>query len=62
MSLAKGRGSQIVRSGFILMLALYAAGAIEFAVAQTPAFTPREEEPEDFPEARVRPSFRARAG
>ena len=56
MSLAPERASLIVRSIFVCMLALLALSAIGLAAAQTPAlqtpaFTPREEEPEDFPEA-----------
>ncbi len=51
MRLAYGRASPIVRSIFVFMLALLAMSAIDFATAQTPAFTPREEEPEEFPEA-----------
>lgn len=48
MRLAQGRASLIVRSIFVFTLAVSAIG---FAAAQTPAFTPREEEPEEFPEA-----------
>ena len=48
MGLATERANLFVRSIFVFMLA---ASAIGFAAAQTPAFTPREEEPEEFPEA-----------
>ncbi len=51
MSLAPERASRIVRSIFIFTLALLVVSTIGFAAAQTPAFTPREEEPEEFPEA-----------
>ena len=51
MRLAHGRASPIVRSFLVLTLALCIASVIGFAAAQAPAFTPREEEPEDFPEA-----------
>ena len=51
MSLAKGRASPVVRSIFIATFVLCATGAIGPAVAQTSGFTPREEEPEEFPEA-----------
>ena len=48
MSLAKGRASPIVRSIFVFVLVMSATG---FAAAQAPVFTPRDEEPEEFPEA-----------
>ena len=51
MRFAHGRASPIVRSVFAFTLALFAVSSIGFAAAQTPAFTPREEEPEEFPEA-----------
>jgi hypothetical protein len=51
MRIARGRASPVVRAIFAFMLALLAASAIGFAAAQTPAFAPREEEPEEFPEA-----------
>lgn len=48
MSLAQRRASPVVRSIFVFTLVMSAIG---FAAAQTPAFTPRHEEPEEFPEA-----------
>jgi hypothetical protein len=51
MLLAPERVSLIVRLVFVFTLALLALSAIGFVAAQTPAFTPRHEEPEEFPEA-----------
>jgi hypothetical protein len=51
MRLVQRRASLIVRSIFVFMLALIAVSTNGFAAAQTAAFTPREEEPEEFPEA-----------
>lgn len=51
MSLAKGRASPVVRAFLVFALVLGVSSAIRLAAAQTPAFTPREEEPEEFPEA-----------
>ena len=48
MRLAKCRASWIARSIFVFALVM---GATGFVAAQTPAFTPRHEEPEEFPEA-----------
>lgn len=53
MRLAQRRASLIVRSIFVFALVMSAIGfaAAQTPVLQTPAFTPREEEPEEFPEA-----------
>jgi len=51
MAWMNGRTASAVRLLFLFVLAALVAGAIGVAAAQAPQFTPRDEEPEQFPDA-----------